>query len=222
MSVKENLTKVKSQIKESVTLVAVSKFHPTSAILEAYNEGQRIFGESRVQELQLKAKELPEDVRWHFIGHLQTNKVKAVVPLVEMIHAVDSERLLLEINSAAAKANKVVSCLLQIHIAKEETKYGFAFDECKRLVANIDLLQLTNVRIVGLMGMATLTEDDQQIRDEFRSLRVFMAELKSECMAHIDYFSELSIGMSDDFQLAIEEGSTMVRIGSTIFGTREY
>lgn len=222
MAVRDNLQFIKEQIPSQVKLVAVSKFHPVAALREAYDAGQRIFGESRVQELLSKVDQLPSEVEWHFIGHLQTNKVKNIVPVVSMIHAVDSERLLLEIDNCARKVNRTIRCLLQIHIAQEETKFGFSFQDCKELLTKTDLKKLTNVNIVGLMGMATLTDDVSVIAKEFRSLKLFKDELKSEFFAADSSFCELSMGMSDDYKVAIAEGSTYVRIGSTIFGMREY
>lgn len=222
MSVRENLQFIKGQIPSNVNLVAVSKFHPVESLREAYDEGQRVFGESRVQELLVKVDQLPSDVEWHFIGHLQTNKVKNIAPIVSMIHAVDSERLLLEIDNCARKVNRTIRCLLQIHIAQEETKFGFSFQECRDLLMKTDLRSLVNVQIVGLMGMATLTNDEAIVSKEFHALKVFKDELKSDFFAHEDSFCELSMGMSDDFKIAISEGSTLVRIGSTIFGNREY
>lgn len=222
MSVKENLLSVQQNIPSHVRLVAVSKFHPNNAILEAYNAGQKIFGESRVQELTAKHEQLPNDIEWHFIGHLQTNKIKYISPFVTMIHAVDSERLLTEINQMAQKSDRTISCLLQIHIAEEETKYGFSFEECREMAFSGRWKSLLNVQIVGLMGMATYTENQQQVREEFRSLKTFFEELKATTFSENHYFCELSMGMSDDYRIAIEEGSTLVRIGSTIFGNRNY
>lgn len=222
MSVKENLFSVQQNIPPNVRLVAVSKFHPNEAILEAYACGQRIFGESRVQELGAKHDQLPKDIEWHFIGHLQTNKIKYISPFVTMIHAVDSERLLSEINQFAKKSNRIISCLLQIHIAKEETKFGFSFDECRKFIASGTWKEFDNVRIAGLMGMATYTDNSNRVRDEFRSLKTYFEELKATTFSEKSYFCELSMGMSDDYRIAMEEGSTLVRIGSTIFGNRNY
>lgn len=222
MSVKENLQNVQQNIPSGVRLVAVSKFHPNEAIEEAYECGQRIFGESRVQELTAKNEQLPKDIEWHFIGHLQTNKIKYISPFVTMIHAVDSERLLTEINQYALKSNREISCLLQIHIAQEESKFGFSYDECREFASSERWKNLKNIRIAGLMGMATLTDDAEQVRHEFRTLNSFFRELKSTTFRENNYFCELSMGMSDDYRIAIEEGSTLVRIGSTIFGNRGY
>lgn len=222
MSVAENLTMIRAHIPAVVKLVCVSKFHPDSTIIEAYNTGERIFGESRVQELMEKQGRLPKDIHWHFIGHLQTNKVKYLVPFVELIHGVDSMKLLLEINKQAEKINRVVNCLLQVHIATEDTKFGFSSAEVLELYQNKALSNLSFIRICGLMGMATFTDNHQQVRKEFKSLKSLYDTVKCDYAAQNDHFSEISMGMSDDFQIAIEEGSTLVRIGSSIFGQREY
>jgi pyridoxal phosphate enzyme (YggS family) len=222
MSVAENLTMIRAQIPAHVKLVCVSKFHPDSTIIEAYNAGERIFGESRVQELMEKQERLPKDIHWHFIGHLQTNKVKYLVPFVELIHGVDSLKLLSEINKQAEKINRVVNCLLQVHIATEETKFGFSAAEILELYQNKMLSDLSFIKVCGLMGMATFTDNHQQVRKEFKSLKSLFDIVKSDYADQDDHFSEISMGMSDDFQIAIEEGSTMVRIGSSIFGQRVY
>ena len=222
MSVAQNIQEIRKNIPANVSLVCVSKFHPENAILEAYNCGERIFGESRVQELLAKQTKLPADIQWHFIGHLQSNKIKLILPTVSLIHGVDSSNLLKEINSRALKAGRVVSCLLQVHIAREETKFGFSIEEIHQMISGIEFGSLENVQINGLMGMATLTDDKEQIRAEFRTLRQLYDELKREYFQNNENFCELSMGMSDDYQIAIDEGSTMVRIGSSIFGMREY
>lgn len=222
MSVAQNIQEIRKNIPANVSLVCVSKFHPENAILEAYNCGERIFGESRVQELLAKQTKLPADIQWHFIGHLQSNKIKLILPTVSLIHGVDSSNLLKEINSRALKAGRVVSCLLQVHIAREETKFGFSMEEIHQMLSGIEFGSLENVQINGLMGMATLTDDKEQIRAEFRTLRQLYDELKREYFQNNENFCELSMGMSDDYQIAIDEGSTMVRIGSSIFGMREY
>lgn len=222
MSVAQNIQEIRKNIPANVSLVCVSKFHPENAILEAYNCGERIFGESRVQELLAKQTKLPADIQWHFIGHLQSNKIKLILPTVSLIHGVDSSNLLKEINSRALKAGRVVSCLLQVHIAREETKFGFSMEEIRQMLSGIEFGSLENVQINGLMGMATLTDDKEQIRAEFRTLRQLYDELKREYFQNNENFLELSMGMSDDYQIAIDEGSTMVRIGSSIFGMREY
>ena len=222
MSVAQNIQEIRKNIPANVSLVCVSKFHPENAILEAYNCGERIFGESRVQELLAKQTKLPADIQWHFIGHLQSNKIKLILPTVSLIHGVDSSNLLKEINSRALKAGRVVSCLLQVHIAREETKFGFSMEEIRQMLSGNEFGSLENVQINGLMGMATLTDDKEQIRAEFRTLRQLYDELKREYFQNNENFLELSMGMSDDYQIAIDEGSTMVRIGSSIFGMREY
>ena len=222
MSIAQNIQEIRKNIPQNVSLVCVSKFHPENAILEAYNCGERIFGESRVQELLAKQTKLPADIQWHFIGHLQSNKIKLILPTVSLIHGVDSSNLLKEINSRALKAGRVVSCLLQVHIAREETKFGFSIEEIHQMLSGIEFGSLENVQINGLMGMATLTDDKEQIRAEFRTLRQLFDELKREYFQNNENFCELSMGMSDDYQIAIDEGSTMVRIGSSIFGMREY
>ena len=222
MSVAQNIQEIRKNIPQNVSLVCVSKFHPENAILEAYNCGERIFGESRVQELLAKQTKLPADIQWHFIGHLQSNKIKLILPTVSLIHGVDSSNLLKEINSRALKAGRVVSCLLQVHIAREETKFGFSIEEIHQMLSGIEFGSIENVQINGLMGMATLTDDKEQIRAEFRTLRQLYDELKREYFQNNENFLELSMGMSDDYQIAIDEGSTMVRIGSSIFGMREY
>ena len=222
MSIAQNIQEIRKNIPQNVSLVCVSKFHPENAILEAYNCGERIFGESRVQELLAKQTKLSADIQWHFIGHLQSNKIKLILPTVSLIHGVDSSNLLKEINSRALKAGRVVSCLLQVHIAREETKFGFSIEEIHQMLSGIEFGSLENVQINGLMGMATLTDDKEQIRAEFRTLRQLYDELKREYFQNNENFLELSMGMSDDYQIAIDEGSTMVRIGSSIFGMREY
>jgi len=218
MSIKENLEQIRSQLPAHVTLVAVSKTKPIELIKEAYEAGQRDFGENYAQELAEKQTLLPNDIRWHAIGHLQTNKVKYIAPFVHLIHAVDSLKLLEEINKQALKNKRTIDCLLQIYIAKEETKFGFSFEECEALLGSEELKALRNIRITGLMAMATNTSKDKQIRSEFVSLKAFYEKCK---MRHAE-FGILSTGMSSDYKIAIEEGSTMVRIGSSIFGERNY
>ncbi|MEO9661685.1 MAG: YggS family pyridoxal phosphate-dependent enzyme [Maribacter dokdonensis] len=216
MSIKENLLAVKQTIPNSVTLVAVSKTKPISDIQEAYDQGQRIFGENRVQEMTEKWEKMPKDIEWHMIGHLQRNKVKYMAEYVSLVHGVDSPRLLAEINKQAEKHNRTIPCLLQVHIAEEDTKFGFNEEELLDLVRNENFKSHKNVKILGLMGMATFTENMDQVRREFKSLHSLYLKLKSE---YAD-FTTLSMGMSGDYQIAIEEGSTMVRIGSSIFGSR--
>jgi pyridoxal phosphate enzyme (YggS family) len=214
MALKTNLDNLKNSLPAGVTLVAVSKTKPNDLILEAYEAGQRDFGENYVQELVDKHEQLPKDIRWHFIGHLQSNKVKFIAPFVHLIHGIDSIKLLKEVNKQAEKCGRVIDCLLQIHIAQEETKFGFDPNECNDLVASGELAQLKNVRVCGFMGMASNTDDENIIREEFRIL----ASLKKQ---H-PQFSILSFGMSGDLKIAIEEGSTMIRVGSLIFGERNY
>lgn len=222
MSIAENLKQVLSELPEGVRLVAVSKFHPNEAIEEAYHAGQRVFGESKVQEMTAKYESLPKDIRWHFIGHLQTNKIKYIVPYVALIHGIDSYKLLAEVNKQAAKADRIVNCLLQLHIAREETKFGFSFDECRDMLASNEWKTLKNVRICGLMSMATNTNNVEQIKAEFCSLSSFFREMKAKWFADEESFRELSMGMSHDYHEAIAAGSTLVRIGSNIFGERNY
>lgn len=222
MSIRSNLLQLKAALPPTVTLVAVSKFHPLDAILEAYASGHRVFGESRVQELVEKHRQLPADIDWHLIGHLQTNKVKQVVPFVGLIHSVDSLKLLQEINKEAASVDRVVPCLLQVHIAKELGKYGFTPEACSDLVSSGQLLDYRHVSIRGLMGMATFTDDQQQVLREFTNLKHLFETLKQTHYPSDPTFSVLSMGMSDDYSLAVQAGSTMVRIGSRIFGDRVY
>ncbi|MBD3725327.1 MAG: YggS family pyridoxal phosphate-dependent enzyme [Flavobacteriaceae bacterium] len=219
MSISKNLNNIKSSLPEHVTLVAVSKTKPNADILEAYEAGQRVFGENYVQELVEKHDQLPKDIQWHFIGHLQSRKAKLIAPFVSLIHGVDSLKLLQEINKQAAKNNRVIDCLLQVHIADEETKFGLdekEFDEMLKQVQH-DNESFKNIRIVGLMGMATFTENQNQIKKEFESLKSLFDKFKTQ---NSD-FKTLSMGMSGDYELAISCGSTMVRIGSSIFGTRK-
>lgn len=221
-TIQANLKEVLSELPAGVRLVAVSKFHPNEALEEAYAAGQRIFGESHVQEMTQKYDTLPKDIEWHFIGHLQTNKVKYMAPYVAMIHAIDSYKLLAEVNKQAAKANRIIPCLLQIHIAQEETKFGFTFDECKQMLQTGEWKNLKNIQIAGVMGMATNVDDNEQIKREFCSLNTFFKEIKQTYFADSEYFKEISMGMSHDYSLAIEGGSTLVRVGSKIFGERNY
>lgn len=219
-SIAENLLQVRQQLQENVRLVAVSKYHTEAEILEAYRAGQRIFGESRVQELQVKRNNLPKDIQWHFIGHLQLNKVKYIAEYIHLIHAVDSLKLLEEINKQAGKYQRVIPCLLQLHVAQEETKYGFTVEECNDFLERGDWKDLENVRIAGIMCMATNTDDKERIRRDFHTARSFYEMAKERHFAHLDYFKECSWGMSNDYGIAMEEGSTMVRVGSRIFGER--
>ena len=218
MSIAENLRSIKKEIPESVTLVAVSKTKPVSDIMEAYHSGHKIFGENKVQEMVQKWEEMPKDIQWHMIGHVQRNKVKYMAEFVSLIHGVDSLKLLSEIDKQAKKHDRVIPCLLQVHIAEEDTKFGFDAHEITDLIHDPEYIKLQNISIQGLMGMATFTDDMEQVRREFRTLNRLFGELKN-ALPQIDI---LSMGMSGDYTVAIEEGSTMVRIGSSIFGKRNY
>lgn len=217
-----HLKEILAELPPQTRLVAVSKFHPAEAIREAYDMGQRIFGESKVQELTGKYESLPKDIEWHFIGHLQTNKVKYIAPFVSMIHAADSFKLLCEIDKQAAKVNRVIPCLLEMHVAQEESKFGFTFEECRALLAEGEWKNLSHVSIVGIMGMASYTDDLHQIQQEFQSLSDFFKELKNSYFSGNSQFCELSMGMSHDYPEAVKRGSTLVRVGSKIFGDRIY
>ena len=219
--IQSNLEAIKGQLPENCTLVAVSKTKPSSVILTAYEAGQRHFGENKVQELTKKAEELPKDIQWHMIGHLQRNKVKYIAPFVHLIHGVDSLKLLKEINKQGEKVNRVIHCLLQVHIAEEETKFGFDEKELVNLLGSEEFASMKYVQINGLMGMATFTEDTDQVRREFKSLKNLFEQFKNSDHAHLQR-NTLSMGMSGDYLLALEEGSNMVRIGSSIFGERNY
>lgn len=221
-NVKENLRKVLADLPEGVRLVAVSKYHPNEYLMAAYEEGQRVFGESHEQELKQKHASLPDDIEWHFIGHLQTNKVKYIAPYISMIEAVDSMKLLREINKQAAKSNRVIDVLLELHIAEEETKYGFSPEECRQFLTGGEWKELSHVRIRGLMMMATYTDDQAQIRGEMQVAANLFDEMKQTCFADEPSFSERSWGMSHDYRIAIETGATLVRVGTTIFGERQY
>ena len=218
--IKENLNEILADIPENVTLVAVSKTKPASEIEEAYAAGQRVFGENKVQEMVEKEAVLPKDIQWHLIGHVQTNKVKYIAPFVSVIHAVDSLKLLSEINKQAKKNNRTIQCMLQMHIADEESKFGMKFDELMEVLNSNELVEMQNVSIIGLMGMATFTDNEEQVREEFCNLEGDFNVIKSHFFKFNDNFKHLSMGMSGDYKLAIEEGSTMVRIGSSIFGGR--
>ena len=212
MTIASNLKAITSSLPKEVALVAVSKTKPNTAILEAYQAGQRIFGENKAQELAQKAEELPKDIAWHMIGHLQTNKVKFITPFVSLIHGVDSLKLLKEINKRAKQNNRIIDCLLQVHIATESSKFGFGIEEVESALNQAE--EFENIKIAGLMGMATFTDDTQQVADEFKSLKTVFDSIKNE------HITTLSMGMSGDYNLAIEQGSTMVRVGSAIFGHR--
>ena len=222
MSISSEIERLNKELPSTVKLVAVSKFNPSEAIMEAYQAGQRIFGESRPQELLQKVQELPCDIQWHFIGHLQTNKLKMVLPYVSLIHSVDSERLLMEINKYAVKNNLKVKCLLELFVAQEETKQGFSKEELMQLMDKLQQEPLEGVEICGLMGMASFVDDEQQIRGEFAALKQAFDQIREKYISTHPNFNELSMGMSGDYRIAVELGSTMVRIGTTIFGARNY
>ncbi len=222
MSIKENLTNIKFGLPEKVKIVAVSKTKPNEDILLAYETGHKIFGENKVQDLVKKYEDLPKDIEWHFIGHLQTNKVKLIAPFISLVHAVDSLKLLRKLNSEAKKNNRKINCLLQMHIADETTKFGLNKNEIKEILNFDEYKSFNNIQISGLMGMATYTDDKNQIKDEFKFLKTFFDEIKRDFFANSSYFKEISMGMSGDYKIAIKEGSTMVRIGSKIFGLRNY
>jgi len=220
--VKGNLHRVLSSLPDGVRLVAISKYHPNEYIEAAYAEGQRVFGESHEQELRQKHESLPKDIVWHFIGHLQTNKVKYIAPYIDMVEAVDSLRLLSEIDKQAARCGRVIDVLLELHIAEESTKYGLTLDDCRQLLAGGEWREMTHVRICGLMMMASLTDDQEQLRREFTTAADFFDEVKAQYFADAPWFCERSWGMSDDYLIAVECRSTMVRIGTSIFGPRVY
>jgi len=221
MSVVDQLKQMKQETDRlGIQLVAVSKTKPIEVIQEAYNAGQRIFGENQVQELMEKHAALPKDIQWHLIGHLQSNKVKYIAPFISLIHSVDSLKLLVEINKQALKNNRIIDCLLQIHIADEETKFGLDYDEVIELLRSETFPTLQNIRIIGLMGIATNTDKEKLIKEEFYELKTLFNGIKASFFRKDSYFKELSMGMSSDYKIAIEQGSTMIRLGSTIFGAR--
>lgn len=222
MGIIENLNKILKELPKEVKLIAVSKTKPKEDILEAYNGGYRIFGENKPQELVGKYNDLPKDIEWHMIGHLQSNKVKYIAPFVSLVHAVDSPKLLKVINKEARKNDRVIDCLLQFHIAEEETKFGFSYKEVVELLSSDEYKEMDSVRIVGVMGMATNTEDEKQVAKEFATLKNMFDKLKEEFFEGKSYFKELSMGMSGDYKIAVEQGSTIVRVGSSIFGHRNY
>ncbi len=219
-SIAEKLKSIKGQLPEKVRLVAVSKTKPVELIMEAYEAGQKIFGENKALEMRDKHEALPKDIHWHFIGHLQTNKVKYIAPFVKLIHSVDSFKLLKEINKQAKKHDRIISCLLQFHIATEETKYGLNPEEAYEILNNPEFKEMKNIRITGVMGMATNTFDTELIRSEFAYLRDIFQNLRYDFFLNDIFFREISMGMSGDFMIAVQEGSTIVRIGSSIFGAR--
>ena len=220
--IKENLEKIRATMPEGITLVAVSKTKPISDLQEAYDAGQRTFGENYPQEMRDKHEVLPQDIQWHFIGHLQTNKIKYIIPYVTLIHSIDTANLLEAVNKEAKKHERVVDCLLQFHIAQEETKFGLDLDEARQLLESEAFKAMENVRICGVMGMATFTDDKVEVRKEFKHLKAIFDTLKKEYFANQPQFKEISMGMSEDYLIAIEEGATMVRVGSKIFGARHY
>lgn len=222
MDIAKNLNLISEELPSGVKLIAVTKTHPEDVIIQAYQSGHKIFGENKAQELAAKYHKLPKDIEWHMIGHLQTNKVKYIAPFVHLIHAVDSIKLLLTINKEAIKNNRLIDCLLQLKIAKEDTKFGMSYDEVISLLHSEDFLQCKNIRIKGMMGMGTFTEDETVIKKEFEYLAASFRSIKESFFREKTYFCELSMGMSDDYKIAIDAGSTMVRIGSLIFGERKY
>ena len=222
MRVSENIQEIKNEIPSHVRLVAISKTRPVSDIQEAYDGGQRIFGENKVQEMVPKHDALPDDIEWHMVGHLQSNKVKYIAPFVALIHSVDSLGLLTEINKQALKNNRVIPCLLQMHIAEEETKFGFSEEELMELFVSAEFHSLKNISVAGLMGMATFTSSETQVRNEFKRLVAMFRKLQTGIFSGKSSFRELSMGMSSDYQIAIEEGSTLIRVGTKIFGERDY
>jgi pyridoxal phosphate enzyme (YggS family) len=219
MSIAENLLSIKNNLPEHVALVAVSKTKPISDLMEAYDAGQRIFGENKIQEMEGKWEQMPKDIQWHMIGHVQTNKVKFMAPFVNLIHGVDSFKLLKEINKQALKNDRIIDCLLQMHIAEEETKFGLDEEELNSIMASSEFQEMKNIRITGLMGMATFTDKQDQVKKEFSQLKSIFDKLKLQKTENCQ-LDTLSMGMSGDYQLAIECGSTMIRIGSSIFGAR--
>ncbi len=222
MSIAQEIERLKKELPETVKLIAVSKTKSAEQILEAYYSGYKIFGENKVQELAGKYELLPKDIEWHMVGHLQTNKVKYIVPFVSLIHGVDSLKLMIEINKQALKYHRIVDCLLQVRIAREESKFGLNFAEVKLILESDDYQKLNNIRILGVMGMASFTDNTGTIRDEFKELVRIFKSIRQDYFADMPEFKELSMGMSSDYKIAIEEGSTMVRIGSQIFGERVY
>ena len=218
--INENLATIKNSIPSHVTLVAVSKTKPNELIKEAYNSGHRIFGENKAQELKNKAEVLPKDIEWHFIGHLQSNKVKYIAPYASLVHSIDSLKLLKEVNKQALKNKRIIDCLLQFHIATEESKFGLSLEEAAELLTSNEFSNLKNIRVVGVMGMASFINSEEQVRKEFASLKHIFTQLKNSFFQRNETFKTISMGMSGDYKLAIEEGSTMVRVGSAIFGIR--
>jgi len=220
MSITDNLIEIKKHLPEHVRLIAVSKTKPLACIQELYQCGQRIFGENRVQEITEKQQQLPPDIEWHFIGHLQTNKVKYIAPFISFIHSVDSLKLLHEINKEAQKNKRIINCLLEMYIATEETKFGLDLSESIALLESPEYKKMNHIRICGVMGIATFTEDLTRVRNEFKNLASYYNQIKTRYFSNQSYFKEISMGMSNDYEIAIQEGSTLVRIGTSIFGSR--
>ena len=222
MTISDNIKSLHQHLPKGVKLVAVSKTQAVESILHAYNAGQRIFGENKVQELSEKQQQLPTDIKWHMLGHLQTNKVKYIAPFVSLIHSVDSLKLLKEIDKEAAKNKRVIDCLLEFYIAREESKFGLSMEEALDILNSDDYKNMYHIRICGVMGIASFVDDPAIVREEFKTLARIFSELKSEIFSDKKYFSEISMGMSSDYQIAIEEGATLVRIGTAVFGERDY
>ncbi len=222
MEIEKKIREIRESLPENVKIIAVSKTKPIETILKAYKSGQKLFGENKVQDLVQKEVQLPKDIEWHFIGHLQTNKVKFLVPFISLLHGVDSLKLLKTVNKEALKVNRIVSCLLQFHVATENTKFGLSKGEAEKLLCSEEFKQLQNIKICGVMGMASYSNDEELVRSEFRELKSIFEELKKIHFSESADFKEISMGMSGDYPLAVLEGSTMVRIGSKIFGARNY
>jgi len=222
MNIQENIEQIRNSIPSNVTLIAVSKTKPNEDIMQAYNCGQRIFGENKAQELKVKHETLPKDIQWHFIGHLQENKIKYIIDYVAIIHSVDSLKLLKEINKQALKHNRIVDCLLEIDISHEASKFGLSKEEVEILLDSEDYKQLNNIRLCGVMGVGSITDKREQTKKEFRELKEIFLSIKEKYFRDKDFFKEISMGMTHDYDIAIEEGSTMIRIGSKIFGERNY
>lgn len=220
MSVRANIDELRKTVPERVKVVAVSKFHPSEMIREAYDYGHKFFGESRVQEVTAKQPDLPNDIEWHFVGSLQRNKVKFIAPFISLIHSLDSERLMREIEKQGAANNRKISCLLQLHVADEDTKSGFSPDECRQFLAEGKWRDCKHVQLAGVMGMATFTDNMEQVRSEFRLIKSLFDEFKQQYFASDENFKEISMGMSGDYPIAIEEGNTIIRVGTLIFGER--
>lgn len=222
MNIAENINTLKAELPETVKIIPISKRQPEERLQEAYDAGQRIFGENKAQELQERFEKFPKDIEWHFVGHLQRNKVKYIVPFVKMIHSVDSLRLLRKINQEAEKNERSIDCLLQLHIADEESKFGLSCEKAEEILQSDDYKKMQHIRIIGLMAMATNTDDTDKVRKEFKTLKACFDRLKEKYFADKDYFKEISAGMTNDYPIAVEEGSTMIRVGSLIFGERQY